>query len=338
MYYGQRDVKIEEVETPELHGNEILVRVRVCGVCSTDVKTILRGHPMILPPMVLGHEIVGDVVEIGGDVTSFRIGDRVVIAPYVPCGTCYYCLHTQYTLCSKLFEEKPTPGGFAEFVKVPSRIVEKGALKIPRSVSYEKAVFTEPLACCIHGIDICNVKVGDVVTIVGDGPIGLLHLQLARVLGADKVIVSGQCEERLMVANKLGADMVVNETKEDPVEKVMKETSRRGADVVIVAVGSLTAAEEGLRLVRKGGTINLFGGYPAGAEFKLDPNLIHYSELTLTGTFGFSHVDFIKALRLVSKGKVNVEELITHKFNLDQIMTAVDVSAERKGLKVLLTI
>lgn len=338
VYYGTRDVRIEKVEVPQIRDKEILLRVRVCGICGTDVKAIFGGHPLIKPPAVLGHEIAGDIVEAGKNVTKHKVGDRVVVAPYVSCGTCYYCLHGQYTLCSRLFEEKITPGGFAELIKVPPNIVEKGTLKIPSEISYEEAVFTEPLSCCLHGICKCNVNVGDVIAIVGDGPIGLMHLQLANVMGAGKVIVTGQHDHRLKVASKLGADKVVNETIEDPVEKIMKETENRGADVVIVAVGNLTAADQGLKLLRKGGTMNLFGGYPARSEFKLDPNLVHYSELTVTGTFGFSHIDFVRALQMIYRKKVDVEKLITHKFNLNEIMAAIDTSAERKGLKVLLTI
>jgi len=338
VYYGPEDVRIEEIETPRIEDDEVLIRVRACGVCSTDVRAILRGHPMIKPPAVLGHEIAGDITNAGKNVTKHKVGDRVVVAPYVACGACYYCLQGQYTLCSRLFEEKPIPGGFAESVKVPPRIVERGTLEIPRDVSYERAVFTEPLACCLHGIEGCRVKAGDVVAIVGDGPIGLMHLQLARVMGADEVIVSGQSDHRLKVASKLGAAIAVNETVEDPVRRVIEETSGRGADVVIVAVGSLTAADQGLRLARRGGIVNLFGGFPTESELRLDPNLIHYSGLTITGSFGFSHVDFAMALRLIGRGKVNVGELITHRFSLDNIVTAVNTSAERKGLKVLLTI
>lgn len=338
VYYGPEDVMVEELEVPKIQDNEVLVRVRICGVCATDVKTILVGHPMIKPPTVLGHEIAGEVIDVGKNVTEHRVGDRVVVAPYVPCGACYYCQHEQHTLCSRLFERTPTPGGFSQMVKVPSNIVEKGTLLIPADVSYEEAAFTEPLACCLHGMEECHIGVGHTVAIVGDGPMGLMHLQLANVAGARKVIMSGRLDERLNVAKELGADVIVNETKEDPVKKVTDETEGRGADVVIVAVGSAAAAEQGLKLVRRGGTVNFFGGFPSGTEFKLDPNLIHYSEVKLTGTFGFSHADFVKSLQLISKRKVDVKKLITHKFRLDQVLDAVKISAQLKGLKVLLTI
>jgi L-iditol 2-dehydrogenase len=328
---------LEEVEVPKIEDRELLVKVRVCGVCGTDVKTVLRGHPLIKPPAVLGHEISGEVVKIGKDVTGHRVGERVVVAPYAPDNTCYYCIRGQYTLCTGLYDEKPVPGGFAEFIKVPPNIVRKGTLEIPKDVSFEEAALTEPLACCLHGIEECHVSVGDVVAIVGDGPIGLMHLQLARVKGAAKVILSGQLEERLRLASELGADVTVNETVEDPVKKVLEETENRGADAVIVAVGSITAAEQGLKLARKGGVVNLFGGFPGQSELKLDPNLIHYSEVTVTGTFGFSHITFALALQLIRARRVNVNKLITHRFKLDDILKAIDVSADRKGLKAILT-
>lgn len=338
VYRGPKDARLEELEVPKIDDKEILVKIHVCGVCGTDVKTILRGHPLIKPPTVLGHEMAGEVVKIGRAVTKYKVGDRVVVAPYVPCDICYYCLHGKYTLCSRLFEQKPEPGGFAEFVKVPSKIVERGTLVIPDDISYDEAALTEPLACCLHGIDECHVKIEDTVAVVGDGPIGLMHLQLAKAMGAGKVILSGQLDERLELAKELGADQTINETVEDAVKKVMEETENRGADVVIVAVGSLEAVGQGARMVRKGGIMNLFGGFPTGSELKIDPNLIHYSEVTITGTFGFSHITFIRALQLISARKVNVKKLITHKFKLDEVLKAVETSADRKGLKVVLTI
>lgn len=337
VYYGPKDVRIEEVEVPKVEQEGLLVKVHACGVCGTDVKTVLRGHPLIKPPTVLGHEITGEIIETGTDVTDHRVGERVVVAPYVPDSTCYYCLRGQYTLCTGLYNEKPMPGGFAEFISVPPNIAKRGTLEIPKHISYEEAATTEPLACCLHGIEECNIGVDDSLAIVGDGPIGLMHLQLARAKGAQKTILSGQLGERLKLAKELGADVTINETTEDPVKRVMDETENRGADVVIVAVGSVAAAEQGLRLARKGGIINLFGGFPDQSELKLDPNLLHYSEVTVTGTFGFSHITFAMALQLISTRKVDVNKLITHRFKLDELLEAIDVSAYRKGLKALVT-
>jgi len=338
VYYGPRDVRLEESEVPEIDDKEILVKVHACGVCGTDVKTVMRGHPLIKPPTVLGHEIAGEIIKIGKKLMEHRIGQRVVVAPYVPDCTCYYCLHGRYTMCTGLYDQTPSPGGFAEFVKVPDNIVKKGTLEIPDAVSYEEASLTEPLACCLHGIEECHVDVGDSIAIVGDGPIGLMHLQLAKVKGATKTILSGQLNERLKLAEELGADVTINETEEKPVKKVMEETDNRGADAVIVAVGSVAAAEEGLKMVRKGGIITFFGGFPGQSELKLDPNLVHYSEVTITGTFGFSHITFANALQLIGTKKVNVDKLITHRFSLNQVLTAIDVLAERKGLKAVVTI
>ena len=338
VYHGPRDVRLEEQGVPKIADDEILVKVHACGVCGTDVKTVMRGHPLIKPPTVLGHEIAGEITELGKDVTEHKVGERVVVAPYVPDCTCYYCLHGRYTMCTGLYDQYLTPGGFAEFVKVPSKIAKIGTLEIPDKVAYEEAALTEPLACCLHGIEECHIGVGDSVAIVGDGPIGLMHLQLARVKGATKTILSGQLAERLRLAKELGAQVTVNETEEEPVKKIMNETDNRGADAVVVAVGSVEAAEEGLKMVRKGGIVNFFGGFPGQSELRLDPNLIHYSEVTITGTFGFSHVTFAHALQLIRARMVNVDKLITHKFGLSQVVTAIDVLAERKGLKAVLTI
>jgi L-iditol 2-dehydrogenase len=335
VYYGPKDVRLEEKEVPEISDKELLIKVHTCGVCGTDVKTVMRGHPLIKPPTVLGHEVAGEIVKMGKEVKERKIGEKIVVAPYVPDGTCYYCLHGKYTLCERLYEESLTPGGFAEFVKVPPNIVKKGTLKIPEGISYEEAALTEPLACCLHGIEECHVGVGDSVAIVGDGPIGLMHLQLARAKGALKVILSGQLDERLTLAKKLGASITINETEENPVERVLEETEGRGADAVIVAVGSVAAADQGLKLARKGGIVNFFGGFPGQSELKVDPNLIHYSEVTVTGTFGFSHITFANALQFIGTRRVEMNKLVTHRFKLDEVLTAIDILADRKGLKAV---
>lgn len=335
VYYGVKDIRLEEMDAPKLKAGEILVKMRACGVCTTDIKTILRGHPLIKPPTVLGHEVAGVVVKAQTNVSKFQQGERVVIAPYVPCGMCYFCRHKQYTLCENLFRESISPGGFAELIRVPASIVEKGTIRIPSEIAYEEAVFTEPLACCLHGMEKCNIGPSDYVVVIGDGPMGLLFLQLAKLTGA-RVIVSGHHESRLKVAVELGADETVNGKIEDSISKVMELTEKRGADIVIVAAGTPSATEQAIKIVRKGGIVNLFAGLPSEYRFKFNLNIIHYSELVITGAFGFSHIHFSKAFQLIGERKINVRRLITHKFSLDKVLDAVKLSISRGCLKTVI--
>lgn len=336
LYYGANNIRLEEVEVPKIKEGEILIRMRACGVCATDIKTFLRGHPLIKPPAVLGHEVAGDVIDVGSNVTKFRKGDRVVVAPYVACGLCYFCMRKAYTLCENLFREGLYPGGFAEMIRVPASIVEKGTIKIPHYIPYEIATLTEPLACCIHGVEKCKVHPGDSVAIIGDGPIGLLYLQLIRLMEADKIFICGHHEHRLKIAEDLGADATINSGVEDPVKRVMELTENRGADITVVCAGNLLAAEQGIRMTRKGGIVILFGGFPSGSVLEVDPNIIHYSELTVTGSFGFSPDNFRKAFRLIKSGKIDASKIITHKADLSEISNIMELLASRKCLKAVI--
>ncbi|MEM2514433.1 MAG: zinc-dependent dehydrogenase [Candidatus Bathyarchaeia archaeon] len=336
VYYGAKDIRLEDVDVPKIKEGEILIKMRACGVCATDIKTFLKGHPLIKPPNVLGHEVVGDVIDVGSNVTKFRRGDHVVVAPYVPCNACYFCRRKAYTLCDYLFREGLVPGGFAEIIKVPASIVEKGTIKIPHHIPYETATLTEPLACCIHGIEKCKVRSDDSVAIIGDGPIGLLYLQLIRSMGANKVFICGHHEYRLKIAEDLGADITINSGMENPIKRVMELTENRGTDITIVCAGSLLAAEQGIRMTRKGGITILFGGFPSGSVLEVDPNIIHYSELIVTGSFGFSPDNFRKAFRLIKSGKINAGKIITHKVSLDEILNVIDLLASRKCLKAVI--
>ncbi|RLG54811.1 MAG: zinc-binding alcohol dehydrogenase [Thermoproteota archaeon] len=328
------DVRVEECSRPEINSNEVLVKVLACGLCTTDVKTIRKGHRYIKPPCVLGHEIAGKIVEIGEDVKGFGEGDPVVVAPYVPCDSCYFCLKGQYSLCSRLFEQFPRPGGFAEFVAVPERIVKKGLIKMD-GVKPEEACLTEPLACCIHGVRNLNLKPLDNVLIIGSGPMGLMLLQVAKLFGSSEVIVSDLLDERLDVASRLGADITLNPAKEKVSTRVKDLTGGRGVDKVIVAVGSPEAISQGMSCVRKGGTVLLFGGFPPGTAMEIDPNFVHYDEVNLVGSFGFSPSDFFSAALLIRRGIMRFKEIISEKVGFDRVLEAVKLVSEAKRLKVV---
>ena len=327
------DVRIEECPRPEISSNEALVKVLACGLCTTDVKTIMKGHRYIKPPCVLGHEIAGEIVELGENVKGFREGERVVVAPYVPCGSCYYCLRDQHSLCKRLFEQFPRPGGFAEFVVVPERILRKGLLKM-EGIPPEEACLTEPLACCLHGMKNLDLKPLDTILIIGSGPMGLMLLQVAKLFGASIVMVSDLLDERLEVASELGADFTFNPSKEEVPERVRALTDGRGADKVVVAVGSPRAISQGMSCVRKGGTVLLFGGFPPGTVIEIDPNFLHYDEVNFVGSFGFSPLDFSSAALLIKRRKIRFEKMIS-KIGFDSVLEAVNLVSEAKCLKVV---
>jgi L-iditol 2-dehydrogenase len=328
VLYSPRDVGIDEITIKQPALDQALIRIKACGVCPTDVRsyTGLRkgGYPR-----TLGHEWVGEIVETGKEFHGFNVGDRVAADWRVVCGKCYYCRRGIFNYCQNTQNEKVS-GGFCEYgVSIASNL-----RIIPDSVSYEEATFTEPLACCINGNRNSNVTIGDDVVIIGSGPIGMLHVQLAKHHGA-RVIVSDPIESRLEVAKEIGADDTINPTKVDVVKRVMEMTEGRGANSVIVAVGTPEAAKLGIDIAGIYGTVNFFAGtYPPG-EIALDPNVVHYKQLILTGSHDFTPHDFTTALKLIEYGIVKVKPIISHVIPLDDIASAFETVADRKGLKVV---
>ena len=310
-----------------------MLAVEVCGICATDIKTFQRGHPKIRPGSGLGHEISGVIVEAPGS-GQWRRGARVVVAPYVPCGSCPQCLRGRYSLCPRLFEEVLDPGGFSEFVRVPGRLVSQGMIALPESSNSTAICFAEPVACCLHAFSSIDVKAGESLFIIGDGVMGLLQAEIGRWIGAHPVIVSGITPERLKVASAL-ADVVIDARHEDAGDAVRRATAGEGADKVIVSVADVAAAQTALSIVRKGGAINLFAGMPAGSSLPVDMNRIHYDEVLLTGSFGFGPQDFRKAVELISSGKLDVMRLVTASVPLEETLGAMEKLAHQQGLKTI---
>jgi len=330
-YYGSHDAKIEEIPIPEIGAYEILVAVKACGICGTDVKTYLRGHPKIRPGTVLGHEVAG-VIAVSKH-PRFKTGDRVVVAPYTPCLECEACKRGHYSLCENLFDTLMDPGGFAEYVRVPKRIVDQGVFNISETLDFTIATLTEPLACCVHGLEALNIQAGQSLLIIGDGPMGLLQAVLGKKLGASPIILSGMIPERLEVASRV-ADVVIDASKQDLAEEI-SQLSPGGADKVIVSVGEVSVAQNALPLVRKGGTINLFAGMPNGAQITLDVNRIHYDEIKVLGTFGFSPKNFKRALDWLASGGLSVSGLITSTIELDDVLKGIKAAARYEGVKTI---
>ncbi|NIR87796.1 alcohol dehydrogenase catalytic domain-containing protein, partial [Candidatus Bathyarchaeota archaeon] len=265
LLYGVKGLRVETVDKPKVGPGEALVKVKAATTCGTDIKIFQRGYVsgVIQYPTVFGHEWAGDVAEVGEGVPWLRKGMRVRAGNSAPCLRCKMCEKGNYNLCENMMW---LWGAYAEYIKIPSHMVTLNMQEIPSNLSYEEAAITEPLACVLHGIEEAQVKLGDTVAIIGAGPIGLLHLLTAKKIGAEKVIISDLVDERLRVAQQLGAEETVNAKQEEPVEKVRRLTGGYGADVVIEAIGLPATWEQALRMVRKGGTVLEFGGCPPGTE------------------------------------------------------------------------
>lgn len=329
--YGVRDLRVEEVPDPEPGPGEILIRIKACGVCPSDLRAYqgTRSSPGSLP-RTPGHEWAGVVVGLGEGVTDLKPGDRVVPDWRVVCGKCYNCRRGVFNYCTDLGRIR---GGFAELGVAPATNVRK----IPDHVSFEEAAFCEPLACCINGSQACRIGIGDDVAVVGCGPIGLQHLQLARIQGA-RVIAVDLDERRLQMARQLGAHDLVWPGEGDAVERVRALTEGRGADAVVVAVGDVRAIRQGIAMAGLNGRVQLFAGTYPPQEMPLDPNVVHYGQLVVTGSHDFTPHHFTTALKLISHGIVDVRSLISHRFPLAQTQEALETTASRRGLKTMVCV
>jgi L-iditol 2-dehydrogenase len=331
-YYGPGDLKLEEAVVPGLKSGEVMVRVQAAGICATDLKTFQRGHPKIQPGSVIGHEIAGVIMEVN-QAPGWKIGDRVAVAPYAPCLQCPQCKHRNYTTCENLMEPGLDPGGFAEIVRVPKRIVDQDMVRLPAEIPISLGALTEPLACCIHGLEALYLSPLDTLLIIGDGTMGLLQAILARKAGVSKIILSGKIPERLSIAREL-ADMVVDVSRQDLVSELQK-VAPAGADKVMVSVGDTRVAESAVQYVAKGGILNIYAGMPKGTMLNVDPNRIHYDEIRLVGTFGFTPVHFHKAAEALMIHEHDINKIISGTVRLEEVTSALSAMAEYRGIKYL---
>ena len=336
--YAPGDLRVEEADVPEPGPDEITIRVRTCAMCGTDAKIFHHGHHNISLPRVLGHEIAGEVAEVGRGVDGWDRGDRVQIIAAIPCGACLYCRRGQETVCENLESMGyQYDGAFAEFMRVPKKVLDRaGVNRIAEHVSYEAAALTEPLACVLNGQEIAGVGEGDEVVVLGAGPIGCLHVRLARARGARSVTLIDVTQLRLDLAARSEPDAMINGSEEDAVETVRKLTDGRGADVVITATGAGPAQEQALEMAARRGRISLFGGLPKDKPIiRFDSNLVHYRELFVVGAYGSAPRHNRDALGLISGGDVVVDDLITHRLPLDEVKEGIATVTTGEGLKVV---
>lgn len=338
-FYKAGELKAEHVPIPQASPGELIVKNHVALTCGTDVKMFKRGHPLAKPPQIMGHEFAGTVSEVGNGVENFRVGMKVVAANSAPCNRCFYCLMHQPNLCEHLDESLvgfTWPGSYAEYVRIPERIVRQNTFQVPDGVPLESAASLEPLACVVHGWDLVDPIPGGTVVIIGGGPIGLLHSQLARLNGARHVALCDVVPDRLREAEKIGVDTTIDSSSANLVDRVLSLTDGRGADLVVEAVGRRETWESTVGLARKGGTIFLFGGCPSGTVASFNAERIHYGELHVQGAFHHTPAAVERAFRLIVSGQVSIKPLISHQMPLEKAEEALQLMGEGKALKIAL--
>ena len=333
MYYSNSDVRIEEIPVPCIGPDEFLVKTIASGICGSDV---MEWYRLKKAPKVLGHEITGEIVETGSDVKNFRKGDRVFVSHHVPCNTCHYCLHGYHTACKTLHSTNYDPGGFSEYIRIPGINVESGVYLLPDEISYEVGTFIEPLACVVRGQGLAGLKPGQTVLVMGSGISGLLHIMLARALGAGRIIATDINDYRLRQAERLGADFSIN-AKEDVKGSLLKYNNGRPADLVIVCAGALQAAVDALTCVDRGGTVLYFAVPEPDIMVPVPMNDMWRNEITLMTSYGAGPIDIDVAISLIQNRRIKPEDMITHRLPLNETGEGFRLVADAKeSIKVII--
>ena len=333
MYYANDDVRIVDLPKPRIGPGEILVKVHASGICGSDVMEWYRKPKA---PLVLGHEIAAEVVEVGAGVDRVQVGDRVFVSHHVPCGKCRYCLAGHETVCDTLRTTNFDPGGFAEFVRVPAVNVTHGVFPLPKAISDDEGVFIEPLACVVRGQRLAGLRPGHTIVVIGSGVAGLLHVKLAKASGAAKVIATDIVEYRKAAARKAGADAVID-GREDVPAKVREANDGLPADYVITCTGVPKAILQGLACVDRGGTVLFFAPSEPTVRIEIPFNAVWREEVTMTSSYGGSPRDILEAMELLATRRVAVADLITHTLPLVEAKKGFRLVAQaRDSIKVVL--
>jgi L-iditol 2-dehydrogenase len=334
MYYNNRDIRLEEMPIPKIGYGELLVKVEACGICGSDV---MEWYRIKKAPLVLGHEIAGEIVKVGEGVKNYKEGQRITASHHVPCNTCHYCLTGHHTVCETLRKTNFDPGGFAEYVRLPAINVDRGVYPLPDSVSFEEGTFTEPLACVLRGQRIAQMQPGLSVLVIGSGITGLLHIQLARAMGAGKIVATDVNEYRLKAALRMGADAAFHASEEIH-ERVREVNDGMLADRVIVCTSARSAIIQALKSVERGGVVLFFAPTDPGVNIPLSLNEIFWrNEITLTSSYAGSPSDHVVALKLIRSKIVDVKGMITHRLGLAETGLGFQLVANPKdSIKVII--
>ncbi len=348
IYEGPNDLKVKEVDKPICTEETMVVRVKVCAICGTDLKTLKdqdvkmdrKGQKHMHYPRIPGHEFSGIVEEVGSRVRGYEVGERVIVSPTVPCGKCHYCRRGDYEMCDELKAiSYDYDGAFAEYILVPALAINNRCVNtVPENVSLEEAALTEPLSCAVSCHELSGTKLGDEVLVIGAGPLGCLCAELAKSLGASRVMLAQRSLSRLRLAQITKSDVYIDVKQYDIVERVLEETHGRGVDIIIVAAPSPLAQEQSLKMIAKKGSINFFAGLPrSDSIIGLDSNIVHYREVRIVGAHGSTPLHNEIALNLISEGKIDVKKYITHTLPLEDILRGMEIAAKGIGLKVVIT-
>ncbi len=334
LWYSNQDIRIEEMPVPQIDAGELLVRVEACGICGSDV---MEWYRLDRAPLVLGHEIGGQIVVVGEGVERYQEGDRISAAHHVPCNTCHYCLSGHHTICDTLRQTNFDPGGLAEYIRLPAINVDRGVFLLPGEVSYEDATFIEPLACVLRGLRKANMQPGDSVLIIGSGIAGLLYVQLACALGAGRVIATDINDYRLEAAQRFGADATIHAGDDLPT-CLRRFNQGRLADLVIVCTGAVSAIAQALESLERGGTILFFAPTDPGITIPISINELFWrNDITLTTSYAGSPADYQTALELIRAGTIPIRRMITHRLPLAETGLGFQLVAEAKNsIKVII--
>lgn len=334
VYYAPEDVRIEQVPVPDLKEDEVLVEMKACGICGSD---LMDWYLKTRAPLVLGHEPAGVIVKTGKKVEAFDVGNRVFVHHHVACMTCHYCMNGDYTLCETFHKTNIKPGGFAEYFKVPSPNLRLDTLRIPDKLPFEEATFIEPVGCCIRALNKCRLTQGSSVAIIGAGSTGLIHTALSKIYGSSVTIVSDLIDFRLGFAKKFGADLTVNPQTEDLTQIVKAATDGTGADIAVITAPNLEAYKAGINVCRKGGKLCVFAPTDPSKCLQVSPKELFFTELQIVPSYSTSHLETRAALRLIESGKLKVKQLITQRFRLEAAAEAFQTALHcAESLKVMI--
>ena len=339
VYYGPGDIRVCERPEPEAQSDNLIIEVTYCAICGSDVKMLTVGDPRSRPPRIVGHEFVGRVVHVGDRVPGYVVGERITVAPTLFCGVCEYCKLGLTNICSNNTPiSRAYDGAFAAKMAVPPIALAGGSVvKVPENVLDEEAALSEPLSCAVNAQELVGLKRGDTVVIIGGGPLGALHAELAKAAGARKVMITQRSEPRLSLLRKL-KDVLVIDGKEDVGAKVLHETGGLGADVVIVCAPNREAQEGSLGFARKGGGVSLFASLPRGAsDITLDSRVIHYGELRVVGASDSRPEHVRKAMELFAARKLDTGPIVTHRIPLERFHEGLELMKRKECLKVLVS-
>lgn len=336
VYYDVGDIRYEEVATPSIESEEVLLRMRSCGLCGTDIHKIV--HKSVRTPCVLGHEVAGEIVECGSRVRKFQPGDRVFVAHHVPCFSCRLCARGHFTLCKQFKESNIVPGGFAEYIRVPAENVKSTMLKLPEDVTFDEGSMIEPLATVLHGASFLRIRRSDRALVMGAGQIGALWIQVLKSMGVDWIAASDVSRFKLDFAKAFGADEAIDVSHDDLREAVKDKTKGEGVDIIIIAVGVPSLFSLALKCAGLGGQIMMFAVFPPNQKTEIEAARICTDEISVLGSYSSMPTEYLPALEMIQKKSLRMGDMITHRMHLSQLQGAVDIATAKdsSSLKIMI--